>query len=97
MNAWYHRACSRGPGLLRYLVHSYILQVGARDAVHHLVVIVTFLSIKSQFVTFEDHEMLLEGLSLCFKVALAGVIDDVLIRILILKASKALQDHLWCP
>ena len=64
--AWYHRACSRGPGLLRYLVHSYILQVGARDAVHDLVVIVAFLSIKSQFVALEDHEMLLEGLSLCF-------------------------------
>lgn len=63
---------------------------------HDFVVVITLLSIKSQLVAFQDHEMFLEGLSLRFEVALAGVIDDVLVRIFIFKATKALQDDLWC-
>lgn len=46
---------------------------------HDFVLFIAFLSIKSQFVAFKDHEMFLEGLSLCLKVTLAGVIDDVLL------------------
>ena len=90
MRAWYHRASSGRPGLLRNLIHSNVLQVCARDAVHDLVIIVAFFTIKSQFVAFQDHKMLLEGLSLCFEVTLTRMLDDVLIRILILKATKAL-------
>ena len=66
---------------------------------HDFVFFVALLPIEPQLISLQYHEVLLVALSLCFEIAMTGMLNDVLFRIDVFEATEALQDNLigGCP
>ena len=88
------RSGSRRPTFLRDFVHSHIFEVSSSKAMHHFVLCITLFAEKPKFVSRDDKEMLFVTLCLCFQVAMAWVLNNILVRIDILKSTKTVKYNL---
>ena len=88
------RSISRALTLFRYFVHSDIFEIGACQAVHDFMAIVTLFSEETQLVARQQHPVLLIALRLCFQVAVARVLNDVFAAVNVFKASEAFKHDL---
>ena len=64
---------------------------------HDFVIVISLLPKESEFITLENHPMLLVALCLCFKVAISRVFDDILTAVDVFEASEPLQNYLVLP